>query len=265
MADTHTLRTSDGTLYYEVRGRGPVLVLVGAPMDAGGFVPVTDLLARDRTVVTHDPRGISRSPLDDPEQDATPELRADDVVAILDALGVDSADVLGTSGGAVTALAVAERHPDRVGTVVAHEPPLLELLPDAAEQRAATENVIATYLREGLSAARAAFAAQAGFPRKESAPDEEFSEQVLVDSTRFYLHELRHTTRYVPDTDALAAGPVRVVVGLGSRSGGLLTARTCAALAERLGTTPVSFPGGHSGFTEDPEGFAAVLRGVLAP
>ncbi|WP_017570781.1 alpha/beta fold hydrolase [Nocardiopsis halotolerans] len=265
MASAHTLRTSDGTLYYEVRGRGPVLMLVGAPMGAGGFAPVADLLARDRTVVTHDPRGISRSPLDDPEQDATPELRADDVVAIMDALGADSADVLGSSGGAVTAVALAERHPGRIRTVVAHEPPLLELLPDAAEQRAATEGVIAIYLREGLSAARNAFADQAGFPRGGSVPDEEFSERVLADSARFHLHELRHTTRYVPDTDALATGPVRVVVGLGSESGELLTARTCAALAERLGTAPVAFPGGHGGFADDPGGFTEVLRGLLAP
>ncbi|MFD6952025.1 hydrolase [Nocardiopsis sp. TSRI0078] len=265
MASTHSLETPDGTLYYEVRGQGPVLVLTGAPMGAGEFAPVADLLARDRTVLTHDPRGISRSPLNDPEQDSTPELRADDVAALLDALGADSADVLGTSGGAVTALALAQRHPDRVRTAVAHEPPLMELLPDAAEQRAATEELIATYHREGLFAARERFAANAGFPRRGSgeAPAEEPSEQMLADSTRFYVHELRHTTGYVPDTGALKAGPVRVVVGLGADSGPLLTSRTCAALADLLGTAPVTFPGGHGGFTDDPEGFAAVLRDVL--
>lgn len=172
---------------------------------------------------------------------------------------------MGTSGGAVTALALAERHPDRVRTIVAHEPPLLELLPDAADQPTSTEEVIATYPREGLSAARARFADQAGFPQGESVSNVEFSEQVLADSTRFYIRELGHTTRYVPDTDALVTGPVRVVVGLGADSGSLLTARTCAAPAERLDTRPVSFPGGHGGFTQDPEGFAAVLCGVLAP
>ncbi|WP_159943086.1 MULTISPECIES: alpha/beta fold hydrolase [unclassified Nocardiopsis] len=266
MTDTHTLRTADGTLYYEVRGEGPVLVLTGAPMGAEEFTPLADLLARDRTVLTHDPRGISRSPLDDPESDSTPELRADDLVALLDAVGADRADVLGSSGGAVTSLALAERHPGRVRTVVAHEPPLLSLLPDAAEQHAVTEEIIETYRREGVFAAWARFMANAGFPVEEAgdhAPSEEPGEQMLADSRRFYLHEIRATTRHVPGTDALRAGPARVVVGAGAASGPLLTHRTSLALAERLGTEPVTFPGGHGGFAEDPEGFAAVLRRVL--
>lgn len=267
MVDAHTLRTADGTLYYELRGKGPVLVLTGAPMGAEEFAPLADLLARDHTVLTHDPRGISRSPLDDPEQDSTPELRADDLIALLNALNADSADVLGSSGGAVTSLALAERYPDRVGTVVAHEPPLLGLLPDAAAQHAATESVIETYLQKGVFAAWAAFMANAGFPVEESddgVPGEEPTEQMLADSGRFYLHELRGTTRHMPDTDALSAGPVRTVPGLGAESATLLTARTTRALADRLGTEPVVFPGGHGGFADAPEEFAEVLRKVLA-
>lgn len=266
MADTHTLRTSDGTLYYEVRGEGPVLVLAGAPMGAGEFAPVADLLARDRTVVTHDPRGVSRSPLDDPEQDSTPELRADDVVALLDALGAESADVLGSSGGAVTALALAERYPNRVRTVVAHEPPLLELLPDAAEQRTATEDIVETYHREGVPAAWAKFMGNAGFPVEEgedTGAAAEPSEQLLADSTHFFAHQLLATTLYMPRIDTLRSGPARIVVGVGADSGPLTTARSSAALADLLGTAPVTFPGGHGGFTDDPEGFAAVLRTVL--
>lgn len=267
MVGTHTLRTADGTLYYELRGEGPVLVLTGAPMGAEEFTPLADLLARDHTVLTHDPRGISHSPLNDPEQDSTPELRADDLIALLDALNADSADVLGSSGGAVTSPALAERYPDRVRTVVAHEPPLLGSLPDAAAQHAAVERIIQTYLEEGVFAAWAAFMANAGFPMEESddgAPVEEPTERMLADSRRFYLHELRGTTRHVPDTDALRAGPVRMLLGLGAESATLLTARTTRALADRLGTEPITFPGGHGGFADVPEEFAEVLREVLA-
>ena len=270
MPEQHTVKTADGTLYYEVRGSGPVLVLSGAPMSAREFAPVADLLAAERTVVTHDPRGIGRSPLDDPRQDSTPRLRADDLVALLDALGAEKADALGSSGGAVTVLAAAEHHPDRFGTVVAHEPPLLELLPDAATQREATEAIIGTYHRDGMGAAFAAFMANAGFPVPEEdgegqgGPEREPGEQDVADAHRFFVHELRGTTRHVPDTDALRAGPVRVVVGLGAESGTLLTDRTSRELAKRLGEDPVVFPGGHGGFADDPAGFAAVLLRTLA-
>ncbi|WP_188195388.1 alpha/beta fold hydrolase [Nonomuraea sp. SYSU D8015] len=268
MATTHTLRVPGASLHYEVRGTGPLLFVIGAPMDASAFAPFADALAGDHTVATLDPRGISNSTLDDPEEDSTPELRADDVAAIMDDLGAESADVFGSSGGAVTGLALAERHPHRVRTLVAHEPPLLELLPDAAERRAATEDIIATYRRDGVGAAWVKFMVTAGFDLEAegapAGPPGEPSEQDLANSARFFLHELRPTSRYVPDVAALTAGPARVLVGIGLDSGNLITYRTSVALAERLGTPPVEFPGDHGGFLAHPAECADVLRKALA-
>lgn len=113
MVTTSTVPVRGGRLYYEVRGEGPLLLVTGAPMASAEFSGLADALAGDFTVVTHDPRGISASLLDDPRQDSTPELRADDLVAVLDALGAESADVFGSSGGAVTGLALVTRHPNR--------------------------------------------------------------------------------------------------------------------------------------------------------
>jgi pimeloyl-ACP methyl ester carboxylesterase len=268
MTTTHTLAVPGARLSYEVRGEGPLLVLTGAPMAGRFFAPLADLLARDYTVVTHDPRGISGSLVDDSEQDSTPDLRADDLAALIDALGAESADVFGSSGGAVTGLALVARHPERVRTLVAHEPPLLELLPDAAEQRAAVDDIIETYHREGVWAAFMKFMATAGFEAggDDGAPaplEQEFTEQDIADSARFYAHELRGTTRYVPDAAALTAGPARVVVGVGVDSGHLSVYRTTLALAELLGTSPVRFPGDHGGFMSHTKEFAEVLRKVL--
>ena len=103
---THSLAVPGARLHYEVRGDGPLLLLLGAPMPAAGFAPLAQALASDHTVVTTDPRGIASSTLDNPHQDSTPELRADDAAAILDDLGAQSADVFGSSGGAVTGLAL---------------------------------------------------------------------------------------------------------------------------------------------------------------
>jgi pimeloyl-ACP methyl ester carboxylesterase len=143
---TSTLEVPGARLYYEVRGAGPLLVLVGAPMDARSFAPLADLLAADHTVLTTDPRGIRRSPVDDPDRDSTPELRADDLARLITALDAGPATVLGSSGGAVTALALVQARPELMGTVIAHEPPLIDLLDDREQLRAETEKQASTYL-----------------------------------------------------------------------------------------------------------------------
>lgn len=265
MTSARSLTVPGARIHYEARGTGPLLLLVGSPMGAAAFATLADALASDFTVVTHDPRGIARSRVDDPEQDSTPELRADDVAALIEALGAESAHVFGSSGGAITGLALAQRHPRRVRTLVAHEPPLIELLPDAAARRAATEENIAIFHREGLGAAWAAFMRNAGFDMDgcdaPAGPPGEPSEQDLADGARFFAHELRGTTRFVPDIYALRSA--RVVVGIGVGSTGLVTVKTSRALAERLGVEPVSFPGDHAGWLGGVEEFAAVLRSVL--
>lgn len=266
MTRSATLRVAGATIYYEVRASGPILLVFGSPMASPMFTPLADALADHYTVVTHDPRGISRSTIDDPNQDSTPELRADDVVALMDALGTEDADVFGTSGGAVTGLALVARHPRRVRTLIAHEPPVLELLPDAAVHRAGTEALIEIFHRDGVSAAWAAFMGTAGFdddPEDMPPGMMEPTEQDIADGARFFGHELRWTTRYEPDIAALRDGPARVIVGVGVDSGDLLTYQTSAALAERLGTPMVTFPGDHGGFIGHPQAFAETLGEVL--
>lgn len=89
-----TLQVPGATLYHEVRGEGPLVVLVGAPMHAAHFAPLADLLAADHTVLTTDPRGVNRSRLDDPDRDSTPDLRAGDLSRLLAHLDAGPAAVL---------------------------------------------------------------------------------------------------------------------------------------------------------------------------
>ena len=257
-------------LHHELRGTGPLVVLVGSPMGAGAFEPLADLLATDHTVLTTDPRGIGRSPLDDPESESTPELRADDLARLVTAADAGPAAVLGSSGGAVTALALAQSRPDLVHTVVAHEPPLEELLDDRVARRAATDHMIATYLSDGPAAAWAEFLAEAGIELPEGEgpggplpADADRDPQEVADERRFFLHELRATTRWVPDLDRLRSGPVRVVVGIGEQSRGQVCDLTSQALAAGLGVAPTWFPGDHVGFLGDTPAFAVRLRDVL--
>lgn len=261
-----TLEVPGARLYYEVRGRGPLVVLVGAPMDARSFGPLAELLAGDYTVLTTDPRGINHSPVDDPGQDSTPQMRADDLrlVAHVDA---GPAVVLGSSGGAVSALALVQAHPEQVHVVIAHEPPLIELLPDRAKRHAGNEVVIARWLAGDYAGSWRAFLENADIQLPEGVFEAVFGAepdpQALADTTYQNTHMLRPTTHFVPDIAALRSAGSRVVVGIGEGSAGQVCDRTSRALATALGIEPTMFPGGHAGFAEDPEGFADRLRSVL--
>src|ERR687898_551670 len=105
------------------------LLMIGQPMDAGGFATLASHFP-DRTVVTYDPRGLGRSTRKDGRNQHTAEQNADDVHRIIEAVG-GPGGMFASSGGAVTAFALVTAHPGDVTTLVAHEPPLLGLLPDA--------------------------------------------------------------------------------------------------------------------------------------
>src|SRR5262245_7002573 len=113
----NTLNVPGARLYHELRGEGPLVVLVGSPMDAAAFGPLADLRADRHAVLTTDPRGINRSPLDDPEAESTPPLRAEDLARLITHVDAGPAVALGSSGGAMTVLALAEARPDLVRTV----------------------------------------------------------------------------------------------------------------------------------------------------
>ncbi|MFI6600169.1 alpha/beta fold hydrolase [Nonomuraea sp. NPDC050536] len=262
-----TLRVADATLHYQVRGEGPLVALVAAPMDADAYAPLADLLATDHTVLTADPRGINRSPLDDPNRDSTPELRADDLSRLLAHLDAGPAALLGSSGGAVTALALAQGHPGLVHTVIAHEPPLVELLDDREQLRAETADIIATHVAGDRVGAWRKFLAQANITLPEPVFEQMYAGELdprhLADEHRFFNHELRATTGWQPDLAALREAKPRIVLGIGRESADQLCERTTTALGQALGIAPTRFPGGHVGFVEDPHGFAIRLREVL--
>ncbi|HEX6444042.1 MAG TPA: alpha/beta hydrolase [Streptosporangiales bacterium] len=264
---TRTLDVPGAKLYYEVRGSGPPLLLVGSPMESMFFAGMADALAVDRTVVTYDPRGISDSSVEDPDRQVTPEDQGDDVHAIIEAVGNGPAEVFGSSGGACTGLALVSRHPGDVRTLVAHEPPITCFLPDAAEVDAIGDEVVETYRTAGSAAAFRRFMAMAGFEAPGDPgeapqlpppnPDQERNDR------HFFLGLFRTTMRYRPDVEALQSVATRIVVGVGEDSGEQLPARTGRATAAAIGAPVVEFPGRHAGFLERPEPFLEKLRTVL--
>jgi pimeloyl-ACP methyl ester carboxylesterase len=282
---TRTLNVPGATLTYDIRRNDtttePVLLLIGSPMGAAGFGTLGSHFA-DRTVVTYDPRGAERSEKTDPASPSTPEEHADDLHRLIQALDAGPVDLFASSGGAVNALALVERHPEQVRTLVAHEPPLLQTLPDRDAALAAARDIHATYMRSGFGAGMAKFIALVQHKGPvladwvdQPAPDPAmFGLPTADDGSRTDVlmgQNMTSSTPYEPDFDALRRASTRVIVAAGTESQGELANRGAHAVAERLGTTPVIFPSHHGGFlggeygqAGDPDAFAAKLRQVLS-
>jgi len=282
---THTLDVPGATLTYDVRGSDastePILLLIGSPMGAAGFGTLSQHFS-DRTVVTYDPRGVERSTKTDPASPVTPEVHADDLHRLIQAIGGGPVDLFASSGGAVNALALVSKHPEDVRTLVAHEPALASILPDREHAMAATRAVAETYQRSGWGAGMAQFIALSSHQGPFTA---EIADQPAPDPAMFGLpteddgsrtdpllgQNLITSTHYEPDFDVLRSGSTPIVLAAGEESEGQMANRGAFAVAERLGTKPVTFPSHHGGFLGDeygqpgePDAFAAKLREVLA-
>jgi pimeloyl-ACP methyl ester carboxylesterase len=271
---TEMLKVPGASLYYEVRGSGPVLLMMpGGPADAGAFRRIAGYLESDYTVVTYDPRGISHSTLDAPVNDERiVQIFADDAHRLLSATGKDPAFVFASSGGATIALELAARHPDQVRTLVAHEPPSAILLPDPARARAQSADIVETYRSAGIGPTMQKFMAQARIrqsppPPPPGEPTPEMREgmaQMQRNMDFWFRHYFKAIGDYEPDFDALRSGSARIIAGVGQESQGELANEGGLGLANRLGTEAVVFPGAHGGFDTNAPEFAVKLREVLA-
>ncbi|MDB5479172.1 MAG: alpha/beta hydrolase [Caulobacteraceae bacterium] len=192
---------------------------------------------------------------------------------LIETLGGEPANVFGSSGGAQIGLNLAAQHSGRVRTLVAHEPPCVRLLPDPSEALSNNQAVYDTYRHEGVGPAMQRFMAMAGMgggSRDAASPSDlpleagETFARIGKNMDYFLAHGLMPISLFVPDVDALRAGPTRVVVGVGETSGGQLAHRTAVALAGRLGTQPVTFPGDHGGYGSHPGAFAESLHRVFS-
>lgn len=284
---THMLETPEVDLVYDVRGPLPTadgrppLVMIGQPMDAGGFRALASHLP-ERTVITYDPRGLGRSTRKDGRVDHAPQVQAADVHAVIEALGAGPVEMFASSGGAVTALALVAAYPEDVTTLVAHEPPLIPVLPDAQAAERARAGFRDVYEKKGWGAGMAAFIAMTSWLGEFT---DAYFAQPAPDPAAFGMPAEDNGSRddpllsdrswavssYRPDVDALTAAPARIVIAVGEESEDTFTGRTSVATAELLGQQATVFPSHHGGFLDgefgypgQPEAFARKLRAVLA-
>ncbi|MCD0444054.1 alpha/beta hydrolase [Glycomyces sp. A-F 0318] len=279
---TVTLHRS--TIGYDRRGGGPPLLLIpGGSGDAGVFGPFAERLAEAFDVVGMYGRVASQGGAD---ADQRPADHAEDALGLLDALVEGPAFVFGSSSGAVTALELAVRHPERVRLAVVHEAPMTRWLPDAEARQGMFEQVRETARTGGtgeamavMAAGMAAGAAEAPVEVRrfgdwydgyaETAPEPPAPELAAVFARlrglqpAFLEHLLVPFAAHAPNEFALQANANKLVPAAGVDSRGQLPYRSAAALAERIGAPLTEFPGGHLGPVERPALFARALTRLL--
>ena len=263
------LKVPGAQLSYEISGSGPLLILIpGAKGEGEVFRPLAHHLLAQYQVVTYDRRGFSRSELDEPADDehrlATD---ADDVRCLIEHLTDQPATVFGSSSGAIVALEIIGHTPELIQTVVAHEPPAVKLLPDAAKWLAFFDGVYETYRKEGVPKAMHQFASGAfgsgDHQLIHHAMREYANEHTLSNALYWMEHELRQYPRVELDLAALSAHAEQIILAGGRDDQDKVSYQSNKVLARQLGCEIVNFPGGHLGFIASPAEFAKELINAL--
>jgi DNA-binding transcriptional MerR regulator/pimeloyl-ACP methyl ester carboxylesterase len=261
------LERPDTRIAFNVRGAGPLLFLVGAPVGRAGFAGLAEELEQRYTVVTHDPRGIGASRATPGMASPTPQVLAEDLSALIDAFTGGPALFVGTSGGAVTLLELARRHRELVGLAVLHEPPLVSLIDDSdLSRRAAAAFAVAEAdpqraVQEffDLSGAAHHTGPDQVPPRHTRVPDLPSEE---IEKNRYFLGQMAGpTVFYEPDLQVIRQVPL--VLCAGSSSHHQMARRATHTLAGLLGLPVIDMPGNHIGASAEPVQFARALVPIL--
>jgi pimeloyl-ACP methyl ester carboxylesterase len=247
-------------LHVEVRGAGtPVVLVPGAGGDADQYGTLAARLEPRHTVVLYDRRNNGRNPRREDWAMTSVEQQADDLLTLLDGLGLARVAVYGNSTGALVALAAAMRDPSRFCAVVLHEPALLGVLQDPGSAVAMVQPVIAS----GMEAGGPAGGAEAflRFAAGDAAGDlpVPFVERLRQNADVLLEAEFGSFASWRPEPTA-----VHALQGVLS----VLTAEATAPffteaadwLAVRGGVTRHTVPGGHMGFLDHSAAIADAIE-----
>ena len=266
----HSLTVPGAILYYRLQGAGPPLLVVQAgDGDADATSGLVAHLTDRHTVITYDRRGLSRSLLDDPDAEYDLTDHTDDIHRLLGAVTSEAAHVVGFSIGGFIGLDLLANHPDQVGTLIAHEPPVVQVLP--ASERAQLQRIlsdVATLFEEqGPALAMARFQDFAGMRFDEWEPDAPRPDPSQFDENNTPIFLGSHAPqahRHLLDLDAIVAERAKVVPACSTTSPDGMGHQCAIALARALDLPAVDFPGSHAGFLTHPRATAARIHELLA-
>jgi pimeloyl-ACP methyl ester carboxylesterase len=193
---------------------------------------------------------------------------ARDAVAVLRAVGHESAYIFGNSSGAIFALEMARSQPQVIRAIVVHEPPTVRVLPDSKKWLGFFAKIYRMAFKYGdqLAFFRINFSLSIPFSAFKSVP-KDFQNRVSKYNNNSYLlmHEMVPGVNYMPDIEKIKQNGVKVIMAAGSRflAKGSYYGRTAPILANLLGCKMVTFPGHHISYFDLPQEWAETLRKVL--
>lgn len=258
---SRTVHAAGNTFAVEVRGNGEATLLIhGGGEDAAMLAPLADQLATSgRRVITYDRRGTGESGRADWPGGGAAQ-HADDAAALLAALDVDDAHVIGFSSGGVIALDLAVRHPDVVAGAVVWEAPAIGVIPGGEQLNAEIMGPIDAHLAahpgDFVGAQALLLSAILGFP---VTVDDPLFAATRANAKPMIRDEPGITLR--PFTaDELTGASVTLAVGTAPNE---VVAAATGALATMVGSAPVVVDtADHEAYLNDPVGFATVLADV---
>lgn len=266
VVNTGRVITEGDEIFYEVRGQGlPLLMISGGGGDAGFYSSVADILSDEYKVITYDRRGNSRSTGNEPQNFDIGQ-QARDAVAVLHAVGHESAYVFGNSGGAIIALEMAKNQHHAVKEIIVHEPPVIRMLPDSEKWLRFFAGLYRTAFRFGSNVAMLRFSLSVGIPKRALLKvPKNFSIRTGKNHNFFVKNEMIPFVNYKPDVELIKKNGVKVFMAAGMMTldKGRYYGRTAPLLAELLDCEMVTFPGHHLSYFDMPEEWAATLRNIL--
>lgn len=251
------VRTADGTnLFTSVIADGSATLLMGG---SGKGVFVSDevalQLASSGQVVSFDRRCTLRSS-GNPSLPSDVGQQCQDIVAVLDYVGAESANIFTTCVSVAPALAFAEKFPKRIKKLVVHEPAMFRTTRESERHVRQFEEYVRVAFERSAVEGIGMFLDDFGLPFPER-----FRELVAEQGAHAMCRELLPSVNYLPDFEALRELGDCLIVAVGETALQQKSAFAISStgLAELTGCSLVVFPGNHIGYLSDPKPFANLL------
>lgn len=244
-------RVSGTTLYAEVRGDGPAVLLIpGGAEDAEGWRAVAERLP-GRTVVTYDRRGTLRSGREDWPGRGSAQ-HADDAAALIRELGLGDVVVFGGSSAGVIAVQLAIRHPTLVRRALVYEPGYLRTTERTVDLRSLVLAAMEAHLRirpGDWAGAYQAFARAVGPAAGSLASPSDrdwYRQREELNAEAFVMEDVPILTAEVVDEASLASTPVDMRFSYGSETSPIFRDISVHLAAARDGVPDVIDGVGHA-------------------